>query len=198
MISSDRALERATGWSWFELVAKDTRVLHLCFGHKWNLSSQTWQVVLVKLTCHPRLRTLFKSLDKWQLAKSTCQVNLRGDTPKFTWTSCLKNIPEGSWGVGVRSRSWPQKGSKSITFYFYCPQNYRWKWCNWRASCVAACYVFKKNWNYFAIFSTTRGQTSIWQCCCVVGGFSAVDSTWGETRLLLLTVWSRLFISMLY
>ena len=25
----------------------------------------------------------------------------------------------------------------------------------------------------FAMFSTTRGQTSTWQCCCGVGGFSS-------------------------
>ena len=28
-------------------------------------------------------------------------------------------------------------------------------------------------WSYFAMFSTTRGLTSTWQCCCGVAGFSA-------------------------
>ena len=60
-----------------------------------ELDKSTWQVVLVKLTCYPRLRPLFKSLDKWQLVKSTCQVNLHGDTPKITPVSCPKNSPRG-------------------------------------------------------------------------------------------------------
>ena len=31
----------------------------------------------------------------------------------------------------------------------------------------------KSSWNYFAMFSTTRGQTATWQCCCSIGRFSA-------------------------
>ena len=42
---------------------------------------------LVKMTCHPRLRPVFRSLDKWHWA---CQVNLKGDPPKITCASCLK------------------------------------------------------------------------------------------------------------
>ena len=104
----------------------------------------TWQVALVKLTCPPRLWPLFKSLDKWQLVKSTCRVNLKGDHPKITSASCPKNPPRGVLGGGslffcfrihtasapitsgthtnggavmiVRSQSWPKQRSKSITF----------------------------------------------------------------------------------
>jgi len=28
--------------------------------------------------------------------------------------------------------------------------------------------------SYFGMFSNTRGHTATWQCCCVVGGFSAI------------------------
>jgi hypothetical protein len=44
-----------------------------------ELDKSTWQVALVKLTCHPRFRPLFKSIDKWQLVKSSGQVSLKGD-----------------------------------------------------------------------------------------------------------------------
>jgi len=57
-------------------------------------TSGTWQVALVKLTCHPRLRPFFQSLDKWQLVKSSCQVNLKGDPPKITYAICLKDPPQ--------------------------------------------------------------------------------------------------------
>ena len=68
----------------------------------------TWQVALFKLTSHPkrkkernpRLRPLFKSLDKWHLVKSTRQVNLNGDPPKITPASCPKNPPRGIFGGG--------------------------------------------------------------------------------------------------
>ena len=65
-----------------------------------ELDKSTWQVALasVKLTCHPCLRPLFKSLDTWQLVKSTCQVNLHGDPPKITPASCPKNPPRGVLG----------------------------------------------------------------------------------------------------
>jgi len=57
-------------------------------AHKWRCkcspgsytcilgANRTWQVALVKLTCHPRIRPLSKSLDEWLLVKSTCQVTL--------------------------------------------------------------------------------------------------------------------------
>ena len=35
-----------------------------------------------------------------KLVKSTCQVNLKGDTPKITGAICLNNTPKGSWGGG--------------------------------------------------------------------------------------------------
>jgi len=43
-----------------------------CVWAQVELDKSTWQVALVKLICRPRLRPLFKSLDKWQLVKSTC------------------------------------------------------------------------------------------------------------------------------
>ena len=46
------------------------------------------------------------------------------------------------------------------------------KWC---AICEAAKHQKKYSWNYFAMFCTSRGQTSTWQCCGGVGVFSAVD-----------------------
>jgi len=49
------------------------------------------------------------------------------------------------------------KGKNRSLFLFFGPIFFRWKWCSW---------------NYFAMFSTTRGQTSTWQYCCGAGGFS--------------------------
>jgi len=83
---------------------KEVRVLHLrlstsgTFFPSFFLDKSTWQVALVKLTCHPRLRLLFKSLDKWQLVKSTCQVNLKVDLPKITSARCPRTPPKGYWG----------------------------------------------------------------------------------------------------
>jgi len=58
--------------------------------------SKSWQVALVKLTCHPRLRSLFKSIDKWQLVKPTCQVNSKGGPPQITSASCpTRRTPAG-------------------------------------------------------------------------------------------------------
>ena len=70
-----------------------------------ELDRSTWQIARVELTCHPRLRSLFKPLDRWQFVKSTCQVNLKGDPPKITSASCPDNPPPRGPGGGVRSRS---------------------------------------------------------------------------------------------
>ena len=56
-----------------------------------------------------------------------------------------------------------KKRSKSITFFIFVTKIFRWKWCSW---------------NYFAMFSTTRGHTATWQCCCGVGGLSASTQPW--------------------
>ena len=82
-------------------------------------TSGNWQVALVKLTCHPRLRPLFKSLDKWQLVKSTCQVNFKGNPLKSTCASCLALA---LWRQSIQKRKFLE---------------------------------------FFAMFSTTRGQTEM-------------------------------------
>ena len=83
----------------------------LVFWAQVELDKSTWQVALVKLTCHPHAPAPLKSLEKWQLVKSTCQVNLKGDPPKITSASCPKH-PRGVLGGGVRWRSWPKKRVK--------------------------------------------------------------------------------------
>ena len=126
----------------------------LVFSAQVEFDKSTWQVALVKLTCHPRLRPLFNSLDKWQLVKSTCQVNLKDDTPKITSARSPKNLsPRGTWGGWVRSQSWPKK---TITFLFF------WKY-----------FSVKMMFLKFLRCSPPRDQIATWQCCCGVGGFSA-------------------------
>ena len=101
---------------------------------------------------------------------TACQVNLKGDPPKITCASCLKNPPTGPGAPGGGQVT--VMAIKNDHFSFP-PKKNRWKWCNWRASCMAANYQKRCSWNYFAKFSTMIGQTSTWQCCCGVVGFSA-------------------------
>ena len=68
-----------------------------------------------------------------------------------------------------------KKKVKIDIFLIFCSRNFSGKWRNWRASCLAATLEKRRSVNYFVMFSTTRGQTSTWQCCYGVGGFSAVD-----------------------
>jgi len=92
---------------------------YTCVWAQVELDKSTWQVALVKFTCHPRLWLLFKSLDKWQLVKATCQVNLQGDPPKITFASCPKNPLRGVLG-GVSGHSHGQKKCQSdLIFYFF-------------------------------------------------------------------------------
>ena len=99
---------------------------YTCFWSQVELDKSTWQVVLVKFTCHPRLRPLFKSLDKGQLVKSTCQVNLQGDPPKITFASCPENPLRGVLGGG----SGHGHGQKKCQNRSLLKRN-RWKWCSW-------------------------------------------------------------------
>jgi len=126
-------------------------------------TSGTWQVALVELTCRVNLSpSPLASLQiTWQV--TACQVNLKGDPPKITCASCPKKPLQGSGG-GVQVYIYinrPFFGPKTRTrssLFFFGSNFFRWKWCSW---------------NYFAMFSTTRGQTSTWQCCCGVRGLSA-------------------------
>ena len=122
-----------------------------------KLDKSIWQVVLVKLTCHPRLQPLFKSLDKWQLVKSTCQVNLQGDPPKITFASCPKNSPRGVLGGGS-GHSYGQKKGPNRWLFRFLAMNF------WGKMMFLT---------YFGMFYNTRGCNATWQCYCVVGGFSA-------------------------
>jgi len=83
-------------------------------------TSGTWQVALVKFTCHPRLRPLFKSLYNWQLVKSTWKV-----TPQKLHAQADWRTPARVLGGGARSRSRPKKRSKLITFWLICPILFR-------------------------------------------------------------------------
>jgi len=137
------------------------RVLQLCFENKWNLTSQLYKLRLsswlVTLASGPSSNHLSDSLSS-QLVKSTWKVTPLKSHPQ----AVPRTFPEGCTSRGVRSRSWPKKRSKSMTFLLFCPTNFGCKWCSW---------------NYFAI-STTRGQTATWQCCCGVGGFFATTQPW--------------------
>ena len=82
-----------------------------------ELDKSTLQVALVKLTCHPRLWPLFKSLDKWQIVKSDCQVHLKGNPPKITSASCPKNSSRGVLGREVTVMA--KKKVKIIHFFFW-------------------------------------------------------------------------------
>ena len=127
-----------------------------------ELDKSIWQVALVKLTCHPRLRPLFKSLDKWQLVKSTCQVNLRGDPPKITPASCPKTPPWGALGEGSGHGHGQKKVKIDHFFYFFRFWPFR--------------QFFALNMMFLEIFLdvlNTRGHTRTWQCCCGVGVVSA-------------------------
>jgi len=68
------------------------RVLYLCFGNKWNLTSK-----LSSPACPVDLCMVLDSVTArtWQLesqlVKSTCQVNLSGGPPKSTSTTCATN-----------------------------------------------------------------------------------------------------------
>jgi len=75
--------------------------------------SGTWQFHLTSCACQVNLTSCayqvdlspsspasFKSLDKWQLIKSTCQVTLKGDPPEITRANCLKTNPKGPVGEG--------------------------------------------------------------------------------------------------
>jgi len=87
-----------------------------CVWAQVELDKSTWQVALVKLTCHIRLRPLFKSLDKWQLVKSSCRVNLHGDPPKITPASCPKNPPRGVLRGGSGHGHGHKKGQNQSLF----------------------------------------------------------------------------------
>jgi len=99
-------------WLVFERKRRLLRRPYTCSGNKWNLTTSIWQVALVKLTCHPRLRPPFKSLDKWQLVKSTCQV-----TPlKLHAQAVRRTLPRGTGGGCQVTVMVQKKGSKYITF----------------------------------------------------------------------------------
>ena len=83
------------------------RVLHLCFGKKWNLTSQQ----LVKFRMSSRIvyclgLGLYSNLTSHnrRLVKSTCQEKRRGGPPKNTSTSCPKNYKTLREGPGGRSK----------------------------------------------------------------------------------------------
>jgi len=68
-----------------------SRVLHLCFGHKWNVTSGTWQVALVKLICHPILYILsIRSVSRYKQSRSDTGrvqkmgINKERDNKSFT------------------------------------------------------------------------------------------------------------------
>jgi len=64
---------------------------YTCVWAQVELDKSTWQVELVKLTCHPRLRLFSKTIDKWHLVKSTCQVNLSSQLAWWTpWNQTNK------------------------------------------------------------------------------------------------------------
>jgi len=73
----------------------------------------TWQVALVKLTYHPRLRPLFKLLDKWRHIKSSCQV-----TPLESHAQTVQRIPPGVLGEGA-GHGYGQKKVKIDHFWFF-------------------------------------------------------------------------------
>ena len=125
-------------WLVFERKRRLLRRPYACSGNKWNLTTSIWQVALVKLTCHPRLRPPFKSLDKWQLVKSTCQV-----TPlKLHAQAVRRTLPRGTGG-GCQATVMVQKKGQNISpFNFLVDFFSRRTWCSW---------------NNFAMFSTTRG-----------------------------------------
>jgi len=83
--------------------------------------------------------------------------------------------PLGVLGGGVRSffgpffgpQKRPKKGQNQLHSNFFGVFG---ALAVWRQNIKRKC-----SWDHFAIFSTTRGQTSSWQCCCTVGGFSAAD-----------------------
>jgi len=83
------------------------RVLHLCFGNKWNFTSCACQDDL-------SLSPLIPLQITWQV--TACQVNLSGDPSKITCASCLKTRPQGGGGG---SQSWPKRKFKIYHFLIF-------------------------------------------------------------------------------
>jgi len=82
-----------------------------------------------QVACRPRLQPLFKSLDKWQLVKSTTACQVIGKvTPLKPHAQAVRRTCKGVLG-GVQVMDGQKKGSKSIPFQkarFFCPIFLRW------------------------------------------------------------------------
>jgi len=158
---------------------------YTCVFPQVELDKWTWQVALVKLTRHPRLWPLFKSLDKWQLVtlgqlvKSTCVVTPLKSNPQ----AVPRTHPEGYWGRGQVTVMAQKRVKIDRFFIFFLNGEHGWRLPIFELVIPATRFLsILCHWLYVKRRTLWSGSWKLWQaeesCTCCSKGTPSNPHTW--------------------